>query len=125
MMQALLFSSASALSFIWFLVHFLVGGKEVARPLLADQHLTDTVRQTLYLCWHLVSASIAAMAVFFALAVWLEAPSYAVSGLLLAVGFVAVGVTIVPLRAWRYRNLPQGWLFVPIVVMGTVALFIS
>lgn len=117
-MQALLFSSASALSFIWFLVHCLVGGKEVARPLLADQHLTDTVQQTLYLCWHLVSVSIAAMAVFFGLAVWLQAPSYAVSGSLLAVGFVAVGVTIVPLRAWRYRTIPQGWLFVPVVAMG-------
>jgi len=122
MMQALLFSSASVLSFIWFLVHFLVGGKEVARPLLADQHLTDTVQQTLYLCWHLVSASIAAMAVFFGLAVWLQAPSYAVSGLLLAVGFVTVGVTIVPLQAWRYRTIPQGWLFVPVAAMGAASL---
>lgn len=123
-MQALLFSSASALSFIWFLVHFLVGGKEVARPLLADQHLADTVRQTLYLCWHLVSATIAIMAILFAFAVLLNNPGYAVGGTLLAAGFALAGIAIGPLRGWRYSTIPQGWLFVPVVAMGAAGLML-
>lgn len=124
MTQLVLFAACALLSFAWFLAHLIMGGKEVARPLLATD-LPDAVLQILYLCWHFTSASIAAMAVFFALAIWFSAPPYAVAGTLLAVGFVVVGVAIAPLKGWHYRTIPQGWLFVPIVAMGVTGLMLG
>lgn len=111
------FASASLLSFVWFLVHLFVGGKQVARPLL-DSDLDPMVLQTQYLCWHLTSATIAIMALFFAMAVWLATPAYGVAGLILAGGFVLVGVGVVPLRGWSFKTVPQGWLFVPVVALA-------
>ncbi|MGD1888327.1 MAG: hypothetical protein ACFB01_14615 [Cohaesibacteraceae bacterium] len=124
MTQLILFAACALLSFAWFLVHLLMGGKEVARPLLAAD-LPDIVLQTLYLCWHFTSASIAAMAAFFAMAIWFGTPPYAVAGTLLAAAFVLVGVVIAPLKGWRYRTIPQGWLFVPIAAMGVAGLMLG
>lgn len=111
------FASSALLSFIWFLVHVFVGGRQVARPLL-DCDLDPMVLQTQYLCWHLTSVTIAIMALFFAMAVWLDTAAYGVAGLILAAGFVLVGIGMVPLRGWSYKIVPQGWLFVPVVALA-------
>lgn len=116
------FASAAFVSVAWFLVHLFVGGKEVARPLLASD--TDPlVLQTLYLCWHLTSVTIAIMAIMFAMAAWLATPAYGVAGLFLAAGFALVGIGVVPLRGWSYKIVPQGWLFVPVVALAAIGLW--
>lgn len=116
------FASAALVSFVWFLVHLFVGGKEVARPLLASD--TDPlVLQTLYLCWHLTSVTIAIMAILFAMAAWLATPAYGVAGLIVAAGFALVGIGVVPLRGWSYKIVPQGWLFVPVVALAAIGLW--
>lgn len=122
MLPFILFTAASLLSLAWFFVHLILGGKEVARPLLADEGLPDMARQVLYVCWHFVSATIAIMAILFALAVLLNNSGYAVGGTLLAAGFALAGIAIGPLRGWRYSTIPQGWLFVPVAAMGAAGL---
>lgn len=116
------FGGAALVSFIWFLVHLIIGGKQVARPLLTSS-LEPVVLQTLYLCWHLTSVTIAIMAVLFGMAAWLAAPAYGVAVLLLAAGFALVGVGVVPLRGWTYKIVPQGWLFVPVVALAAFGIW--
>lgn len=119
----LAFCGAALISFAWFLVHLFVGGKQVARPLLTSNQ-ADLVLQTLYLCWHFTSAAIASMAILFALAAWSANTAYGVAGLILAAGFVLVGVSLVPLLGWRYAVVPQGWLFVPVAALALFGLWV-
>ncbi|MEQ8657449.1 MAG: hypothetical protein RIC24_09100 [Hyphomicrobiales bacterium] len=122
MVQTILYSGAALLSFIWFFVHLLIGGKQIARPLLEDTALPQMAQQVLYVCWHFVSATIAVTALLFTLAVLLADSAHAIAGTLLAAGFSLVGIAIGPLRGWRYGTIPQGWLFVPVVAMGLLGL---
>lgn len=123
MLESIAFASAAFVSFVWFLVHLFVGGKQVARPLLTSD-LEPIVLQTLYLCWHLTSVTIAIMAILFGMAAWLAAPTYGVAGLILAAGFALVGIGVVPLRGWSYKIVPQGWLFVPVVALAALGLWV-
>lgn len=116
------FASAAFVSFAWFLVHIFVGGKQVARPLLASD-ADPLVLQTLYLCWHLTSVTIAVVAILFGMAAWLATPAYGVAALILAAGFALVGIGVVPLRDWSYKIVPQGWLFVPVVALAALGLW--
>ena len=75
------------------------------------------VRDTAYLCWHMVSVALALMAALFLLGAWVS-PHYAVAGTLLAGGFALVGVGLPLAIRQRYAVLPQGWLFVPVVALG-------
>ena len=63
----MLLTLAAALSAVWFGVHIILGGREVAGPLRGSD-LDPLVRDVSYLCWHLASWSIAATALFFGLA---------------------------------------------------------
>lgn len=123
MLESIAFASAAFVSFAWFLVHLFVGGKQVARPLLTSD-IEPIVLQTLYLCWHLTSVTIAIMAILFGIAAWLAAPAYGVAGLILAAGFALVGIGVVPLRGWTYKIVPQGWLFVPVVALAAMGLWV-
>ncbi|MEO0829549.1 MAG: hypothetical protein AAFY03_03725, partial [Pseudomonadota bacterium] len=93
-----------------------IGGGEVARP-LRYAAIPAIVSQTAYLCWHLVSATLVLMALlFFAAAVGWET---GLSATALALAFAGVGILLPPMIGQTYRLLPQGWLFVPVVALGT------
>lgn len=49
------------------LIHFFIGGREIAAHLLKDDLLHPVVRMTSYFCWHLVTIMLAAMTVLLAL----------------------------------------------------------
>jgi len=118
----LAFALAAALSTAWFLVHLFLGGKQIARPLLDNTTLAPIVRDTQYLCWHLTTAGIAVQAILFALAIVLNTPAYAVAGTLLAASFAVTGIAIPPAVGQRFKAMPQGWLFVPVAVLGVIGL---
>ena len=61
MQQALLWSAAVA-SAITFAVHTFIGGRVVARPLLADRSLPEAAKWLAYYCWHITTVLLAAMA---------------------------------------------------------------
>ncbi len=55
-------------------VHVVMGGKDIARPLLESTELNPVVKYTHYYCWHLVTVMIAGLGAMFLLAAfWPEA----------------------------------------------------
>lgn len=114
------FLAASALSGLWAGIHLFVGGSQVAAPLRASRDLPDLARDTAYLCWHLVSVTLLAMAGLF-LAAGLGAggaTGLAMAGVALAAGFAALGLILPLMIGAGYVQLPQGWLFLPVIGLG-------
>lgn len=124
-MREIVFALAGVLSLMWCVVHVVVGGREVARALRNSPHLDPTVRDTQYLCWHFTTVSIAAIAVFFTLALVQQENQYAIAGTILASGFSIVGIGLVFAIRQRQFALPQGWLFVPVAGLGAAGLMVS
>mgnify|MGYP001804319563 CR=1 FL=1 len=108
------FLLAAALSALWFLVHLFMGGADVSRPLRRSS-LDDDVRDTAWLCWHLVSGTLLLMAGLFGAAAL--GVTEALSATLLAGVFAAVGLWVPPYLGQSYRVLPQGFLFVPVCAL--------
>jgi hypothetical protein len=84
-----LFMTAAVVTLVTFCVHFFIGGKVVAAPLLADRSLPPASKWLNYLCWHIASVALALAAAGFAyaafdpqaqaLAVFLTVQSFAMS----------------------------------------------
>lgn len=119
-----LFLLAAALSGVWLFVHLLLGGREIATPLRAAPDLAPVVRDTQYLCWHFTSVGIAAMASFFAAAAWVGDTAFAVAATVLAAGFAVTGIGLVIGIGQSHARLPQGWLFVPVTLLGAAGLWL-
>ncbi len=116
-MNTIALLGAAGLSAVWAGVHLFVGEAQVARPLRRADGLTPLARDTAWLCWHFVSITLVLMAALFFLGAMVSV-HYAVAGVLLAGGFVGIGVLLVPVIGQNFRTLPQGWLFVPVVALG-------
>lgn len=111
---------AAALAAFTFLVHLLVGTKEIAAPLFASS-LAPELRNLLYACWHLVSCALALSVVAF----WLGARAGAAAGTRAMVVFVAVmwlsfGVVFIAVgaRTGMLFTLPQWTLLLPVGALG-------
>lgn len=113
---------AGTFAAICFGLHVFMGGREVVAPLLAAQDLGKQVKYVQYYCWHLVSIALFLMAVlFFWPALFGGANDLAQLGSIMAALFAGWGILLPPMMrraALTYRDLPQGWLFVPIAVAG-------
>ncbi|WP_424973147.1 hypothetical protein [Dinoroseobacter sp. S76] len=121
-MENAFFGTAGGLAAIWLAVHTFVGGREIARPLIAAAELPSVVKHTQYLCWHFTTVAIACIAAFFGLAVITGTAVYAISGTILASGFFLVGVGLVVALGETHARLPQGWLFLPVAGLGLAGL---
>ena len=113
--------AAAVLSFLWAGVHLFTGGKYIARPLLSTKELHRVVIYTQYYCWHLVTLKIFAMgAAFLYSAVYYTSDTRALSlfAVGLALGFAVLGIVMVPMVQQSYKDMPQGWMFVPVVILG-------
>jgi surface polysaccharide O-acyltransferase-like enzyme len=113
------FLAAGGLSFAITLLHLFAGGPAIAAPLLAAKELDATAKYVNYYCWHLVSISLALMAATF---LWsgLNADAWeaAVLGTVMAGAFCIWGIALVIIKQLRFRDVPQGWFFLPIAAMG-------
>ena len=58
---------AAIMSLLTWIVHVFIGGAEIVRPLLASNQLNQSVRFTLYYCWHLVTIAIMGMVIAYIL----------------------------------------------------------
>jgi hypothetical protein len=113
------FIAAGALSAAITAVHVFAGGADVARPLLATQGMDQTVKYTVYYCWHLVSISLALMTGgFIASGAFGASTDLAILMTALAAGFAIWGIILPPLAGRSYKELPQGWLFLPVALCG-------
>lgn len=122
MIDQILYGTAGGIAVLWFIVHITMGGKEIARPLRATSGLDPVVRDTLHLCWHFVTITVLLMAAFLVIAAGTGRQDLAIAGAALAWGFTVIGVGIVPAVGARYRDVPQGWLFLPIALLGTAGI---
>jgi len=94
----------------------------VAGPLLRAP-LSDAEKFTAYYCWRGVSLTRAGLAAAFLWAgVSPEAWPAGAAATALAAGFALLGLGLARLPAGGFRDLPQGWLFVPVAALGLGAL---
>ena len=115
------FAAAALLSIGIGAIHVFAGGPTIARPLLRAGDLEDTPKYTQYYCWHLVSIALVMMAAQFAGAALVPTQTaLGLSGTLTAAGFAAWGVVLPPLVGQSYVDMPQGWLFVPVAILGGI-----
>ncbi|MEL6201689.1 MAG: hypothetical protein AAFR39_04950 [Pseudomonadota bacterium] len=117
-MTQLMFGTAGVIAALWFAIHLLVGGQQIARPLVKAQDLEPIVKHTQYLCWHFTTVAIAGMAIFFGIAALSGTVAFATAATLLAAGFFFVGVGLVVSLGESHGRLPQGWLFLPVAALG-------
>lgn len=117
---------AAGLSLFNLALHFFIGGRSIARPLLDTPDLTTEVKYVLYYCWHLVTLAIALQAGLFIAAVLNPAMpglnALIMTGTLFAAAFAVLGIVMAPALKISYGVLPQGWLFVPVAACGVIAL---
>ena len=103
------------------LIHALVGGREVAAPLLRSQ-VSEEVRLTMYACWHMVTAALGLTSIALLL-VGLElikenslAQFLGILWLLFAFVFLFVTMVLANPRGWF--RFPQWTLLLPVGVLA-------
>lgn len=112
------FSIAAVLSLGMVLLHTFMGGRVIAAPLLASD-LPGVPKYTSYFCWHITTLALAGLAIMFAYAAY-QPEGRDVAGMaVLLTGSIAVfGIVMPPRLRLKYKNHPQGWLFVPVALVG-------
>jgi hypothetical protein len=102
--------------------HVVLGGRLVARPLLASD-LRPHAKFTAYYCWHLVSAALALMAAGLAWGAFAaEAREAAVGATALAGAFMGVNVAQNLTMRLSFARHPQGAFFLVVTALGIVGL---
>ncbi len=120
------FVIAAGLSHFAFLLHFFMGGREVARPLLNSNELSKTCQFTNYYCWHLVTISLALIAVVFSLHLYSPLSTdliLAVSTLMLLYGLWSLMMIVV--HKLNPLQFGQWTVLVPIGVLGFCGVYLG
>ncbi|MFO6465589.1 hypothetical protein ACK8OR_14435 [Jannaschia sp. KMU-145] len=113
---------AGAIAAVWAAVHVWIGGREVARPLRADRTMPPVVRETMWMCWHMVTSALVTMAVLLLWGGWSGRTDLVLAGTLLAAAVSVGGIMAIPVLGTTIRRLPQGLLFLPVAALGVQAL---
>ena len=117
------FLSAGVLSFAITLIHIFAGGKAIAAPMVACEALHPVVRFTNYYCWHIVSICLALLTAAFVWPAWVaQAWEAGLLATVMATGFCILGIILVLAKKQRFRDMPQGWLFFPVGLLGLLGL---
>lgn len=113
---------AAFVSALTFYVHFVVGGRRVAGPLLADTSLPLASKWLNYYCWHVTTVLLAFLSAGF---VWLAFHPHLPS----LVSLCALTAVLSVLSAWVARQagirplqFPSTWLFATIAFVSATAL---
>lgn len=113
--------AAAGLSVFVFLLHTFLGGRSIAVPLLKASDLHPVPRYVTYYCWHMVTIVLAAIAVMFAVAALRsESVDLGWAATALTAAFCALGLAVPPMNGQKYKHMPQGWLFLPIFLLGVL-----
>ncbi len=108
------------------LTHLVLGGREIVRPFFAVERMPGIARHTMYYCWHLVSITLAGMALAFLLAAR-PGGSNALAwfGTLGAASFALLNFGMNWRLGLSFARHPQGFLFVPVAVAGAAGLWLA
>lgn len=121
MMRPLFGYAAALLAAIWAAVHIFIGTNEAVTPLMTSD-LPDVARGALALVWHMLSLLLVVLAGTLAIASWKQIPAAMWAAVAQATALAMIGLVLPPLMGFGYGLLPQGWLFVPVVLLGALAL---
>lgn len=104
-------------------VHFVSGGPEVVRPLLASRELPSDVVHVLYLCWHAVTVLLMACLVAYAGAAFDAGfRPYAVAATAVVGALSVLSFAIVLWKRQSHRKMPQWIVFLVLTLSGAWAL---
>lgn len=112
--------TAAGLTAVWFLVHTLVGGAEVAGPLRTSD-LPIQVMAPAWMVWHMVTLILAVTAGLFALGTWRADRSLLGAATAISAAMALAGLGAAPLTGAGFGLLPQGFLFVLSGAAGALA----
>lgn len=118
------FFVAALLSIINLLLHFFAGGKDIARPLLEANCIPDEVKYVQYFCWHITTLSLLFLAASFGYsALYPDSLAIVIATTALSGGIAILGISM-PLRVGlSYKQMPQGWLFLPVTIVPIFGIF--
>ncbi|MCV0426788.1 MAG: hypothetical protein K5905_15105 [Roseibium sp.] len=90
-------------------------------PLLKATDLHPVPKYVTYYCWHIVTIVLAAIAIMFAVAgLKQDSMELAWAATALTAAFCILGLAVPPMKGQKYKNMPQGWLFLPIFLLGVL-----
>lgn len=107
------------------LTHVFLGGREVAKRLLATDGLVKVSKYTNYYCRHMVTIALAAQTLTFWLVI--QSPderSLALVATGCAIVFMLWNVIMIAKFKLRLRNFPQWILFFPTALLGLAGLYL-
>ncbi len=108
---------AAAVTFVWFGVHLLVGGADIAGP-LRQSELSVELLETLWMVWHMVTAILFATAMLFALAVISADRGMMIAASIVSAALALGGIGAALVSGAGFGVVPQGLLFVPTALLG-------
>ncbi len=117
------FAVAAGLSATTWAIHTFVGGPRVARPLL-EAEMDRVAMLTNYYCWHIVTITLATMALGFGYAG--RVPGGRDVGVVMTALAISLGLWSLVLVLWKHRRpleLPQWSLFVAISAAALTGVF--
>ena len=115
--------AAGVLAALTVLIHFIAGGREIARPLLEAGDIARIPKHTNYYCWHLVTIILAAMSAgFFYAAINPQSVGLSVTWTAVAGAFVIWSLGLGLWKGLSPLQLPQWIFFVPIVILGLIGI---
>lgn len=108
------------------LTHLLLGGREIVRPFLAVERMPGIARYTMYYCWHLVTITLAGMALAFVMAAQPGgARVLAIFATCGAASFALLNVAMNLRLGLSFARHPQGFLFMPVAAFGAAGLWLA
>ncbi|MEM9733062.1 MAG: hypothetical protein AAF903_06195 [Pseudomonadota bacterium] len=111
---------AAGLSLFNFALHSFATRKDIVQPLL-DADLHRVSKYTNYYCWHMVTITLFAMALFYALAAQFPAAwELAIASTGLAMAFALWSIALVVWKRQKMFELPQWTLFIVISAAGSM-----
>jgi len=101
------------------LTHFILGGREIARPLLRARDIHDVAKYTNYFCWHMVTIVLVGLAAAYAwAAVYPDGYELAVAATVLCVLFALWNLALIFWKGQSLFRMPQWILFVLVAIPG-------
>ena len=100
------------------LLHTFLGGQSIARPLLTAP-MPSMPKHTRYFCWHIVTIVLAGLGGMFTYAALRpEGVDVGWVAVALTAAIALYGLIMPPSLKLKYSDHPQGWLFVPVALVG-------
>ena len=112
-------TAAAAISAATVVIHVTLGGRDIARPLLALAQEDKQLKFGNYYCWHLVSIEITGLSLAFAWpAMTGRAQELAIAATMISISATGWSLAMITRFRLGFLEFPQWALFLPISLCG-------